>query len=519
MDAIYQDQVITNNDPATYTNDLQMTRSDVIYRLVQNAPFNQLDGAWLRGVTEPGPVDEVNNLLFRIYMDEYGDGIIERQHCNVYTDVLKSVNVYLPDLFTRAYAQDSRFLDSAFTQPVFLLAISALSQDYFPEILGMTLYLEWSSIGLPPIKAQLEAFNINPIYYTLHIGIDNASAGHGALAKRAVMLFLDQVRERQGEAEMQRCWHRIWTGYVAFGTLGTLAEDVDQVISNRPTLLDRLLALIVEKKPYGSQNHMKKMLGSTQINDWFEDPPGFLQELVRSSMVVPGRPEVSPLLQLMSFNGPMFHVFTADEQSLWRQWILAGCPLQDPTARKPPKPKRIGTSDNMFKVVSAMAQRQMGVSGHHVCLLGPDPDQSSLGDPGTWVTKPIKHWFDKIAFAMNGLVDTLTEKTKPDLEAAQKWATAFMAALRHEPNGWIKRTNPAASPLITSLLAGSGAMAAAMQDPLPWSDPAHPTSYKEVIVDWILNDCPLTEPVELTEAVSIATPKPRKRVLGMGKVH
>src|SRR5262249_37459303 len=157
--------------------------------------------------------------------------------------------------------------------------------------------------------------------YQLHVGIDNASAGHGALAKRAIEMYLDIVRQSEGEAAMQAAWKRVWTGYVAFGTLGTLGADIQSATQSPPSLTRQMIAMITAKAPYGSLMHGDKMVGPVQINDWFEDPQGFLLALQQAGIVVPGQPDISPIMQLTSFNGPMYHVFTDDERALWRDWI------------------------------------------------------------------------------------------------------------------------------------------------------------------------------------------------------
>lgn len=506
LNEIYNNFVRDAENPQTYEEDLALTRDSVIYGLLQLAPFNQLDGTWLRHATPPGPIDDVHSMIFSIYMDEMGDGNVQQNHSNVYTDLLKSVNIYLPDMSTKAYAQNTALLDSAFTLPVFILAITQFSEEFFPELLGMTLQLEWEAVSLVPVVDQLNAFGIDPLYYVLHIGIDNAASGHGAIAKKAVEIFLDEVRENEGEEVMQEIWKRIWNGYVAFGTLGSLGQDIANYQSNPPSLNDRMINLIIQKQPYGSMNHRSKMLGPNQINDWFADPQGFLNELQKSGIVIPGRPDISPIFRLMSFNGPMYHVFTEDEQALWSEWVLS-------LAQTGSEPA-FNLVKAMHVLINYLRERQQGNDGHKVLLKGPNPFGSTHEYPDAIVTQPIKWWFD-----LNQYLNS---------EAA---ATALMRALSFEENGWIKKYDAAQSPLITDILSGTGDMAVAFQDIEPNTGGK---TYKEVIVMWIDYGCPIEETLAKPHAMTGGTAaapalesagslpakgKTRRRIWGNGKVH
>lgn len=473
--------------PANYLT--KSNRDQAAFAQFQYGPFNQLDGAWLRHAVPDGPVDEVGELLAQIRQDELGDGQIEQNHANVYTDLLKSLNYYLPDLYTRAYADDPRLLDEAFTQPCFLLAISQFGDDYLPEILGMTLYLEWSSIGLVSTVDTLEAFGINPLYYKLHVGIDNAAQGHGALAKQAVEIYLDRVRSNEGEAAMQAAWERIWTGYVTFGTLGNLGNAIVSHFSNN-TLDGAVQALIKKKAPYASQSHGQKTLGQAAINDWFLDPPGMMAELQRSGLIVPGRPEVSPFFELLSFRGPMFHVFTADEEQLLRDWCVSLVAEKNPT---------ISLLTAMNYVIDKLRERQVGEPGHMVRLTGPDPDSKKKDGRRT---EPLHWWFEQ-------------------------GNRALMSALANPENGWIVPFDSIASPISSSLLAGNGDMATDFRSVVPDSNGA---TYGNVFAQWIDDGCPLEE-VHL-EALMLRAPRkeprqpvhriyrrPNGKIWGMGTPH
>jgi hypothetical protein len=473
--------------PANYLT--ASNREQQAYAQLQYGPFNQLDGAWLRRAVPDGPVDEVGELLARIRQDELGDGVTSQNHANVYTDLLKSLHFYLPDLYTRAYADDERLLDEAFTQPCFLLAISQFDDDYLPEILGMTLYLEWSSIGLVATVDTLEAFGINPLYYQLHVGIDNAAEGHGALAKRAVEIFLDRVRSTEGEAAMQTAWERIWTGYVTFGTLGNLGNAIINHFAN-DTLAERVQALITRKAPFASQSHGKKTLGHAAINDWFLDPAGMMIELQNAGLIVPGRPEVSPFFELLSFRGPMFHVFTADEEQLLRDWCVSLAAAKNPT---------ISIIAGMNYVIDTLRQRQVGEPGHNVRLTGPDLDPKKKGGMRT---EPLHWWFEQ-------------------------GNRALMAALANPDNGWIVPFDSIASPISGSMLAGNGDMAKDFRSIVPDSGGL---TCGNVFAQWIDNGCPLDE--VKTEMLLLRKPReaprqpvhriyrrPNGKVWGMGTPH
>lgn len=65
LDQIYATlQKDIDYDPSEDPDNIFKTREDMIERLKQTAPFNQLDGAWIRNVAKAGPIDEIGSLLF-----------------------------------------------------------------------------------------------------------------------------------------------------------------------------------------------------------------------------------------------------------------------------------------------------------------------------------------------------------------------------------------------------------------------------------------------------------------------
>ena len=303
-------------------SDVLRTREDVIERIKQLTPFNFVDGGWLRNIHRMGTADHVNMLLFEILSEELGEGDVAKNHANIYRTLCQSVGFYPPPADSRAFAYSEEFLDSAFENPVFQLAASEFPQTYYPEIIGMTLYLEWSVQTLRRPARLLEHHGMDPYFYTLHIAIDNADHGHGSKIIEAIMIYLSKVRRDEGDAAVQKTWSRIWDGYVAFGyTLVNLVEQIKYIVRNPPSLYSRLRAMIESKREFGQLNHGDKTLSGRPLNSLFRYPHEFLVALEQEGFIVPGDPRSSTLLELFGSRGPMYQVFSEEEIDLWRQWI------------------------------------------------------------------------------------------------------------------------------------------------------------------------------------------------------
>jgi hypothetical protein len=483
VNEIYDDlvQAADEYDPAT--DQAFKTREDVIEHIIQMGPFNMSDGAWLRGISRPGPIDDVRALLLSIQMDELGDGEVAHNHSNIYLDLLHSVGFYPHPIDSRAFAHDPRFLDSAFTIPSFQIAISQFSEAYYPEIMGMTLYLEWSIVSAKPTIELLKYHGVNPHYYVMHVGIDNAVDGHGQRVVSAIKLFIDQTHTAMGAEAAQALWKRIWTGYVAFGYLGTLGQDIQNRIRYKPTLHDRMVNMVNEKATYGSRNHGSKMLGDTAINDWFLDPEGFLKELQKSGLVIAGDPDNSPIFRLFSFEtGPMYRVFSPDELELWEDWIRS---LSQP----PPLPVSHQVSKQMVLLINHLRERQTSAQGHNV---------ETLPAPGTGIRQTIHWWF--------------TQPTE-----------ALMTALAGDTSGWVVSGDPAASLFVTQLLQETTDMGQAFNSVIPGTGGRNG---REIALEWIKAGCPLPPPRPIkTRRLWMHIPHayyeghPSGRIFGMGAVH
>ena len=355
LTSIYQflaDQVAAYRpvDEATF-----QTKKAVIERIRQYGPLNLTDGYWLRGIDSAKPRPGVTDNLRTILADENGGGVEKFRHSFVYAELMRGVGLDPAPVESLAYAEDPTLLESAFTQPVLQLAVAECTEEFFPEVLGMTLYFEWESVWLMYVVKLFEHYEIDSWFYRLHLAIDNVAEGHGAMATRAVRTYLTTFAY---DDERQRQWRRIWRGYVAFRESGTLFGDLKKLVLHPPEIKARMLAMIERKKPFANLNHGGSAIMS---NDLFDDPEHLLDVLANNpALVTPGKPDESGLLDLFAIDGGrMYKVFTEEEQELWKEWIrslLHEPPPEPVPAPLPPAPHLPGPPRHFRRLTFASPQ-------------------------------------------------------------------------------------------------------------------------------------------------------------------
>ncbi len=198
-----------------------LRREEYIWGIRQFAPTILIDGCWLQHMGEAaGQACRTQRLLYRIYAEELGDGIIARNHPKIYRDLLAGLGIDLAAVDSLAFADDLGFLDSAFDLPSYLLSISLYPKTYFPEILGLNLAIELSGLGVGYMRLaeELRHWNIDPLIVSLHLSIDNLAGGHAAMACEAVQAYLDGMLPVGGAALQDLMWRRVWDGYLSLDT-------------------------------------------------------------------------------------------------------------------------------------------------------------------------------------------------------------------------------------------------------------------------------------------------------------
>ncbi len=479
------------------------TRKGTIREILDRAPFNQTDGAWLRHVGEVGPSNEENALLFEVWSDEVGNGDPSLNHSNLYTSLLESLGQKLPPINSRSYADNPAIHETEFTAPVFQLAVSLHSEQYLPEILGMTLFLEWEVLSLVPRIKTMDYLGIDTQFWRMHVGIDNATDGHGAKAKRAVELYLDRVMKESGLAAQQYDWRRIWRGFVAFAAAGNEyfqsdGDDMGDELVNRRrpgTPQDRVTEIMARKRHYGSLNHLRKQIGAHRINDLFEDPRVFVEELASSSWIVPGDPDNSRFMNyLTSYSGPMYKVFDDADRAAWREWILWLGREGDTATLK----RQITKAEAMLILLTLLREQARGTDGHRLFKLRNAKSPERTQGRGEEAAPPSVAEFFAVA----------------DLRE-------LMRALRDAKNGWIVPFRPEESPLLVDRARGGCPMGVVLDKIYP---ELGNVSGRLVLAEWIASGCRLPEEPTPPRHERVLPRRPRRPLLlmeqwGYGAVH
>jgi len=200
----------------------KLRREEYIWGIRQFAPAILVDGCWLQHMGEAASQGcRPQRLLFRIYAEELGSGIINQNHPKIYRDLLDGLGIGLASVETVAFARDSSLLDAAFDLPCYLLAISQYPKTYFPEMLGLNLAIELSGLGgdYMRLAEELRYWNIDPLIVTLHLSIDNLAGGHAAMACEAIQLYMDEILLLGGTPMRDEIWRRVWSGYLSLNTV------------------------------------------------------------------------------------------------------------------------------------------------------------------------------------------------------------------------------------------------------------------------------------------------------------
>ncbi|HTH45854.1 MAG TPA: iron-containing redox enzyme family protein [Oxalicibacterium sp.] len=297
-------------------------RSHALYFLQAVAPTKLVDGAWLYGLLRRWNDAGLHGLI-QTYLEELGDGVPDKNHVALYQHLLA----------THGCERWQHLDDEHFVQGAIQLCLANEAEHFLPELIGYNLGYEQLPLHLLITAYELNELGIDPYYFTLHVTIDNAAAGHARKAAQS----LQQACPVAGD--VQDFYRRVADGYrlneLGAGTLSVIASF---------DLQDELVRILQEKAVVGRHMHSNYCrVAGRNVNDWLAHPdqiPAFLSQLEKAGWIMRGEPaEHSRFWRLVhGERAEMFGVFSEYEQQILRDWIAtpaADNAVSEPSARRP----------------------------------------------------------------------------------------------------------------------------------------------------------------------------------------
>ncbi|KAK6509034.1 hypothetical protein TWF481_003800 [Arthrobotrys musiformis] len=317
-----------------------ITPPQATHLLRLSAPVKCVDGVWLSGLhraNTPLRFRPVTRTAWQTFSEELGDGHLDRNHVYIYSQLLKSLQHPAKDI---GDGDSTTFIEGVQSPSgerrdisTWIAGIAQLSLGMFPELLPEILgfNLAYEAVTFETLISAYEAreLKLDPMYFNLHVTIDNSDSGHTAMALHAVTEFMR--RFQAGSEEEREMWKRVQVGYVLATELPihprpwTKTEDeVLEIFTNKCRAA--LPAHLRCKAHIGGSKGMK--LGEwMDVEGWEDRKYSFLEALGASAWVVPGKAEESKLVQEISWKGRMFGAFTVNETAVLKRWISEMSPL------------------------------------------------------------------------------------------------------------------------------------------------------------------------------------------------
>lgn len=377
-------------------------RAHALYFLQAAAPTKLVDGAWLYGLL-PHWRDVALHGLIRTYLEELGDGVAEQNHVALYRRLLA----------VHGCGQWQHLDDAHFVQGAIQLSLASEAAHFLPELIGYNLGYEQLPLHLMITSYELNELGIDPYYFTLHVTIDNAAAGH---ARKAVQ-SLQQAAPVDGDR--QSFYRRVADGY----RLNDLGASTLSIIASFD-LQHELVRVLQDKAAIGKNMHSDycRLAGRT-INEWLaqrERIPEFLQQMEKSGWIRRGEaPENSRFWRLIEGeHAEMFGVFNEYERQLLRDWIAT--PAGERSTDTP-------TRRANLHLVPHRAQRQMVTRTQR----SPDVPHrvTPLGAPRGILRRHHENQVDDFSTDLRALENRLAALDSED--AMMRMLIPFMSPARH----------------------------------------------------------------------------------------
>ncbi len=296
------------------------------------APVGLTDGAWLQGIVRANHVEnEVGMAAIKQLMIRFGDPGSSESYVQRYGSLLRSLGVP-PASISRWEREDaSPCAEVSYEHALLGMALGLFPGSLRPETVGFNLWM--ATLGPCPLLERLtDALrdqNANLQYLDTY--------ERRALGELAIQCAVRCLEEMDGDLARAR----IARGFAAAHSSYQRWEEAMFGRNVPLTPRDFVLEMIRRKAHFALGHHTRLSFGGTKVEDLFRGGEAgheaLLDHLVTSGMIYPGSPEDSPFIShSISFDGPMFDVFTASEQRDLHEWIVSLKSEEAVQQKKPP---------------------------------------------------------------------------------------------------------------------------------------------------------------------------------------
>ncbi|PYQ64328.1 MAG: hypothetical protein DMF53_07725 [Acidobacteria bacterium] len=397
------------------------------------APVGLADGAWLHGLVRANVVEnEVGMAAIKQLMIRFGDPGSGESYAQRYGALLRSLGVPPAGISRWELEDASPCAEISYEHALLGLVLGLFPGSFRSETIGFNLWM--AVLGPCPLLArladELRSQKANLQYLDMY--------EHEALRDSAIEAAVRLLAEDDGErARMAR-------GFAAaHGSYGMWEEAM---LGRNVPMIPRefVLEMIKRKAHFALGHHTRISFGGTRAEDLFRGGETghaeMLDHLVESGLIYPGSPDDSPFLyHSISFEGPMFDVFTAAEQRELREWVVSL--KSEPVARQEKPPVAL-------RGEYGYPQDPKDLQGYAMARFGPLPIQEQLYYGSNADLYPAVRLFARTMLDAFLLKLGAAFKNDPRLAASPppKWSERAIAELvveRHDKN---IRSRPQAPP-------------------------------------------------------------------------
>tara|TARA_A100000171_G_C2135245_1_gene149690 strand:+ start:1582 stop:3765 length:2184 start_codon:yes stop_codon:yes gene_type:complete len=328
---------VTRNFESKLTKSLPLDEEAFQDNLINTTPFHLSTETWLHKCLLTTRTRHKSECAFsKVFWKETGMGSPDKSRNNIFLNVLRTQGVYLPDISSKTFIDYDYKIDrkygiasSSFFIPSVIFSLAEFRKKFSPELLGAFLWFVYFHRSFLPDKKLVKKYGHETSFKRLFSFSEKDEAENKRSALILVKDTLEEVLYSNGKDAMDAYWQRIWDGFSILFILSTMNEELEErrALINSLSAKEKFIEIIKEKAYLSSFAHGDLSLRGRTLNDWFMDPEEFVDTLEKCShLVIPGSPEESRFLtDLVSFEGPMFKIFSDNELTIISQWIQEIC--------------------------------------------------------------------------------------------------------------------------------------------------------------------------------------------------